>query len=220
MTTSGPPPGPRGFDALRARREQLGLSLADVAAATRINAAYLEALEQGRLDALPEGPYRSAYLRAYREILDLEEPPVPEVTEHTSPGDRAARRVPLWAVRVVAGLALAAMVAVATWQVVGEVDADESEAPTEVVPAGPDQRVAVRARRTTRVRVLVDGEEAFNGRIPAGERMEFAGEDRVEVELTAAEAARVEYNGDVVVPQGRQDVPRRLVFIDDLGGGG
>jgi cytoskeleton protein RodZ len=52
-------------------REERGLTLADVAMATRIRMRYLAALEEERFDELPAG-YARAFLRTYAAYLDLD----------------------------------------------------------------------------------------------------------------------------------------------------
>src|SRR5437588_9829304 len=59
-------------DDLRRQREALGLDLADVAAAVRINPAYLAALEAGRPDELPGAVYAIGFIRAYADHLGLD----------------------------------------------------------------------------------------------------------------------------------------------------
>jgi len=59
-------------DELRARREALGLDLAEVAAAVRIKQAYLAALEAGRPDELPAPVYAIGFMRAYADHLGLD----------------------------------------------------------------------------------------------------------------------------------------------------
>jgi len=63
---------PDGYGAsLRRRREELGLSLDDVAASTRIRKTYLQALEEERLEVLPGGAYAVGFLRIYTRQLGL-----------------------------------------------------------------------------------------------------------------------------------------------------
>lgn len=63
---------PDGFGArLRQRREELGLSLDDVAASTRVRKTYLQALEDERLEILPGGSYVVGFLRIYARQLGL-----------------------------------------------------------------------------------------------------------------------------------------------------
>lgn len=58
--------------ALRAVRLDKGLALADLAEKTRVRKAYLEALEEMRLDALPSRPFTIGYIRAYATALGLD----------------------------------------------------------------------------------------------------------------------------------------------------
>ncbi len=58
--------------ALRAAREFRGLSLQDVADATRIRQSYIEALEALRLDELPSRPFTIGYVKSYAKVLGLD----------------------------------------------------------------------------------------------------------------------------------------------------
>lgn len=57
---------------LRAERQRRQLSLADVAAALRIQHAHLAALEEGRTDDLPGPTYAIGFLRTYSDFLGLD----------------------------------------------------------------------------------------------------------------------------------------------------
>lgn len=65
-------------DVLRARREELGWKLPDVAAWLRIRLPYLEALEAGRAAELPGSAYAIGFLRTYAKTLGLESEPLVE----------------------------------------------------------------------------------------------------------------------------------------------
>lgn len=89
-------------EALRAAREEQGLSLEDASAATHIRIEYLKALEQGETAALPDEIVARGFLRNYARYLGLESesllPPSQEdVVEHpASPQDGEALDVPLY----------------------------------------------------------------------------------------------------------------------------
>ena len=191
---------------LRQAREEQGLSLEELERQTRIPLVHLEAIEEDRLDDLPEGPYREGWLRAVHHHLGVPMPDNPS-EEVEAPGRQ------LWVVRgITTALAVAlAGLAVYTWQLTWQDDETDRVA----VVAPPDQHVSIVAQRSTRLVVRVDGEVAFDDELPGGQKREFSGHDRVEVELEAADRAKVLYNGDRIVPQGRQDRPRTLVFHDD-----
>ena len=57
---------------LREARERLGWDLGEVAAALRIKIAYLQAIEDGRISALPGNAYALGFLRTYATTLGLD----------------------------------------------------------------------------------------------------------------------------------------------------
>ena len=59
-------------EALKAVRLDKGLTLAELADITRVRRAYLEALEEMRLEALPSRPFTIGYVRAYATALGLD----------------------------------------------------------------------------------------------------------------------------------------------------
>ncbi|MBA2322238.1 MAG: hypothetical protein H0V89_13920, partial [Deltaproteobacteria bacterium] len=161
---------------------------------------------------LPAGPYAAAYVAALEEHLDTTVSAAP-------PPAAPPRGIPLRGVRWIAAGALVAMLASIAWQIAAIQGATLPPIPTQ--PAAPvrDQRVVLVTRRTVEVAVRVDGEEKVRRIVPGGETLTFEAFDRVEVDLPAVDAVRVEHNGATIVPQGRQDHPRTLVFADDAGSG-
>jgi cytoskeleton protein RodZ len=58
---------------LKRERELRGVSLDEIAAATRIKTSFLEALENGRWDQLPGGAFNRGFVRATAHFLGLDE---------------------------------------------------------------------------------------------------------------------------------------------------
>jgi cytoskeleton protein RodZ len=58
---------------LKRERELRGVSLDEIAAATRIKTSFLEALENGRWDELPGGAFNRGFVRATAHFLGLDE---------------------------------------------------------------------------------------------------------------------------------------------------
>ncbi len=198
---------------LRARRVECGLSLDTVAERTRIPVAYLEALEDERVDELPAGPYREAYQRAYARVLELDLEPVPE------PPPEPHHAVPLWGVRVVAvSLALGMMVGLA-WQARAWWRAQEAEAAriaeNPPPPALPDQHVVVKLQTISRLQIEVDGVVVHDRRFAEGAVLEMDAHDEVAVLVDPGGKVTVRHNDRYVEPQGSVRYPRRLVFLDD-----
>ncbi len=59
-------------DRLRAAREDRGLSLAEVAARTRVNVRNLGAIEAGAFEGLPAAPYSVGFVKAYAREVGLD----------------------------------------------------------------------------------------------------------------------------------------------------
>lgn len=68
---------------LRKARERSRLTLEQIASDTKIASRYLDALEQGNVEALPGGMYRRAMLRAYADAIGLDKEAALERFERT-----------------------------------------------------------------------------------------------------------------------------------------
>ncbi len=205
---------------LRQRRVELGLSVHDVAEATRVPPAHLQALEEDDLEALPAGPYAAAYHRTVRAFLDLE-PTVgeiswrsatdPSTSSPAAPAGGPRRSGPPLAVLRVFALISTAALAMLSISALLPVLRSATPDPTG---GGAAQRLIVRAVRNTPVRVWVDGELRQDGELAGGSERPFDGH-RIEVEVDAVEDVKLTWNGEWLRPQGQQKAPRRLVFVDD-----
>ena len=81
--------------ALRATRQRTGRSLQDLSDITRIKRAYLEALEEMRLEDLPSRPFTIGYVSAYARALGLDETAAVERFKHDVPSDTEPLRAPV-----------------------------------------------------------------------------------------------------------------------------
>ncbi len=120
---------------------------------------------------------------------------------------------PLWVVRTLALVSLAALLLLAGvtgWDRVRAILAPQRGASTAL-----DQRLAVVARETTHLIVTTDGTVMLDREVAGGEELVFEARDRIEISIEAASDVGLTWNGDALVPQGRQDVPRRIVLVDD-----
>ena len=129
---------------LREARERLGWDLGEVAAALRIKLAYLDAIEDGRLSALPGNAYALGFLRSYATALGLdaddvtrrfrlEAADVNRRPDLSFPSPVPERGVPTSAA-ILVGL-MVVVVAYGAWYRFG----DHETIPTHSVPAVPAQ---------------------------------------------------------------------------------
>lgn len=135
---------------LRAARLRLGWALPDVANGLRIKLAYLEAIEEGRLSALPGNAYAVGFVRTYATSLGLDPDEVArrfraeaqemnKKTELTFPAPVPQRGVPAGAV-VLLGLLIAAGAYVGWYRYTGSSD-DARVTPIATPP--PDRLAAL-----------------------------------------------------------------------------
>lgn len=144
-------PGTVG-ERLRASREALGLSLADVAARTRIPLRHLEAIETSKFEGLPSVTYAVGFVRAYARAVGADEVALArdaraEVANTTRAKPRYEpyevadpARVPTRGVAIVAaGLGLAMLVLAILWFASGRLRGGDAgrQAPPPVVAAVP-----------------------------------------------------------------------------------
>lgn len=219
--------------AIRTRRTDLGLSLDDVAAATRIPVAHLRAIEEGEYDKLPSGPYAAGYVRTLCDYLRVEDLDLPSVPVPTYPPPRATTprtsdasdpgavwvQGPslAWVQRLalVSAMGLFALVISVLLQVTNPLD------PTLPLPEGEDQVLEIKAQARTHVRMVADGEVVLDKVLAPKEAHTVTWREAVSVDVQAVADVRLAWNGTRIRPQGQQRTPRRLVFVEDriaLGG--
>jgi cytoskeletal protein RodZ len=87
--------GPDLGAALRAAREFRGLTLGDVADATRIRQSYIEAVEDMRLEELPSRPFTIGYVKSYAKLLGLDGDDAVARFKLDAPDDNEPLRAPV-----------------------------------------------------------------------------------------------------------------------------
>ncbi|MDR3506735.1 MAG: helix-turn-helix domain-containing protein [Caulobacteraceae bacterium] len=87
--------GPNTGAALRAIREFYGLDLEALTQTTRVRRAYLQAIEDMRLDHLPSRPFTLGYVRAYAAALGLDADQAVARFRYDAPADDQTLRAPV-----------------------------------------------------------------------------------------------------------------------------
>lgn len=62
-----------GILGVRFWRQQRGISLETIAAATKLSVRHLEAIESGEFGRLPGGIYNTSYIKQYARAIDFDE---------------------------------------------------------------------------------------------------------------------------------------------------
>jgi transcriptional regulator with XRE-family HTH domain len=198
---------------LAERRGERGLSIEQVASATRIRAEHLRALEADEPMKLSAPVYAKGYLRTYANYLGLDPEPLVEVLR--SPVQQPDRGLGLGTIAgrprvvltapAVAAVGLVLLCAAFAFYAWRQIEADQRPAIT--VPTGqqaavppatqlpspsPQPRpivVGVRVTDAVWLNVIVDGKSAYtdSGKIlPAGSEVYFTG---IDVKITSGKAA-------------------------------
>ena len=123
---------------LRRERELRNVSLRDVADATKISIRFLEAIEQDRVEVLPGGIFRRAFVVQFAKYLGLDAERLAVEFEHVhgpsrapEPPPRAPRRAPPWRGLLLASGAVALGL---TWWTLSERAPSPGPAPVALPP--------------------------------------------------------------------------------------
>ncbi|WP_394646849.1 helix-turn-helix domain-containing protein [uncultured Sphingomonas sp.] len=228
--TGNPPPGTVGAR-LRAAREAQGLSVAEVAARTRVTQRFLEALEDDRLDLLPSPTYASGFARAYARAVGLDQAEIgrgirgelargamPMRQHHIEEIADPSRGPSRGLVIVAAGIALAVLILGVLWMSTGMFrgtqEAPEAAASPTVVarsapvpPPSPTPalgKVVLTAKNEVWLRVY-DGanKTLFTGTLQPGQTFEVpAGVDRPMLNIGRPDQLAITVDGRALPPLG------------------
>jgi cytoskeleton protein RodZ len=225
-------------ESLRRERELRGISLREIADATKISIRFLQALEQDRIDVLPGGLFRKTFVRQYAKHLGLDcerlvaeflyahgEPsPPPSVRRPESRG------LPLGTLATVAGLVVLGLVSfLKSRPAKGPVEAAEVSAtpvappPEHVYPAaettadpkGDPQNLVLTlsARESCWVAVQVDGQTVLNRVLTGGETETLEAEGEIVLSVGNAGGLSFSVNDRPGVPLGRAGEVKRNIVI-------
>ena len=142
--------------AFRSTRLGLGRTLQDVADATRIKRAYLEALEEMRLEDLPSRPFTIGYVRAYARMLGLDPDAAVARFKDDAPAEVEPLRAPVGVrkhsdvrLSLLFGGGALVVTAVLVWNVAQHAMTDETPPPPVVPDAAQPAPAAASAAPAT-----------------------------------------------------------------------
>ena len=209
---------------LRAARLKRGQSIEGIAAQTRIPKRYLIALEEDRLDDFPAAVYLRGFLNGYCDHLDLPFAPLwacvapaapdstapacapsistapnPAPVTYSAPTVKPAAAGPSAVGAIIFAVALAV---VGTAWILHDRAGAPPPKPAQTMPSAllpiskpVSTRVIVHALEDCWARVTVDGDVAFEGRIPRGAMMDWTPVKSMSLRAASAAALEVTKNG-------------------------
>lgn len=230
-------------ESLRRERELRGISLHEIAEATKISVRFLQALEQDRLDVLPGGSFPRAFVKQYARHLGLDPEKVAAEFQylHTEavpeePPAARPRRSPTPGALFLAGLVVAAVVLVIAYRRSGpEPPARGTQTHATPAPAVlPSDRVypppfpapaatptpareglvlTLTAQQSCWVQVRADGETVINRVLNEGETETLAAEGELVLSVGNAGGLVFRVNDLPGVSLGKSGEVRRNIVI-------
>ncbi len=197
-------------ETLRQERELRGVSLREIADATNISRRFLEAIENDRVEILPGGVFRRAFVRQYASYLGLDADRVVEDFKHAHPPEtKPPSRPPVGVSEgahpgtlfVVALVVLAAVLSLMKLRPQDTESSATAAAPPGVtVPQQPVDRVY---QPETSLAVEDDALVlTMNAQQSCWVKAEVDGDERLNRVLTAGESATIEADGEIVLSVG------------------
>lgn len=203
---------------LRERRQDRGLSLAEVEEATRIQRKHLEAFEEEAYERLPNGVYLRGLLRSYARYLGLDPEEIVALCQQgaeeegvrISPpvGVQPSRGAPLFTPDLLVGLAiLSAVILFGLWVYTQYIAPAAQPTPAPQPAQSPiltpkaistsSTEIAIKARIVERTWVMVnmDGRAAFEGIINEGEERTWIGKEQITIQSANAGGVLVSLQG-------------------------
>lgn len=209
-----------------------GVSLEEVANATRITTRNLEALENEQWAQLPGGVFNRGFIRSIARYLGLDEESLvaeyvmatndqPHMAVWADKGEARKRSPVPWVLTGLGALLVAAGFFLwRDWGLVRAAISGEAATPTTTAapaPAASTAQVAppavsvaepetlelkVDAVRGTTVKIVADGKTVLEGRIEARESRSFQAKEKFEISAGDSFALLLELNGQAVPPLG------------------
>ncbi len=219
---------------LRGEREQRGLSLGEVASATRIPLDILASLEAEPDAQLRPGSTIARWREQYVSFLQQR----PVVSDHLAEASESAEgtettvvtgsplRTPVGMARALAMGVAVAVVVLLGLKVISELWDSSAADGADVAPASEEQaaapeaepaahRLVVRAIEPSRMRAVADGEVIHDGVLLPRKSVAVEARRELSVELPDLTRVKIRYNDQALRPLGNLSAGRRLVFIDD-----
>lgn len=226
-------------ETLRRERELRGVSLREIADATKISVRFLQALEQDRLEILPGGMFRRAFVREYARFLGLDaERLVAEFVYAHSPegveaavqregraGSHAGPHTGAWVLAVFA-IVLLPLLGSKVWREHGRTNPAPVPTPVQVervyatpAPQAPDElprdgiALTLSAKERCWVAVRADGRTVLDRVLAEGESETVQAQG--EIVLSVGNAGGISFRVDdrPGLPLGRSGEVRRNIVI-------
>jgi len=227
---------------LRQVREDQLLAIEHVATKTMIQPRLLRAIEEGKLEHLPEPVYVRGFLKRYARELGLDAEAIAQafpVKKETSVQPKSWSEVPARQLRpyhlyaLYVALIMAAIAGLSYLLTRGPIRttataptptalpspelpsptvAEPSPAPATPEPPAMPVQVEVTMQEQSWMRVVVDGETEFEGMLNEGTQRTWTANEEVQIRAGNAGGVLVEYNNQPAVLMGDRGTVQQVIF--------
>lgn len=210
---------------LKREREMRGVSLEEVAAATRISTRFLEAIENERWEELPGGAFNRGFIRSIARYLGLDEDDlVAEYAVETKGGNgHHAMESPVgmgrnWRPMAAAILVVVLIVACGLYAyhkygsgVVSRLHKNTATSSGAVnngnIAKSDGLALKIEASKGAHVTVVADGKMVFDGSLSENDVRQFQAASVFQITSSDASALLLELNGQIMPPIGATGKP-------------
>jgi transcriptional regulator with XRE-family HTH domain len=220
-------------ETLRRERELRGVSLREIADATKISVRFLQALEQDRLDVLPGGVFRRSFVKQYAKHLGLDADRLAaefvyahgEQVQEPAPSSNRREKAHPGTLFLIAAVGSAAVLSL--WKAAPERAQGIASAPLPprvVAPAAPAPAAAatvaeeglvitLQAQATCWIEARVDGQPAVNRVLEQGQSERLLAKTEIVLSVGNAGGLSFTVNDRQGLPLGKSGEVRRNIVI-------
>ena len=211
-----------------------GVSLEELSSATRINARFLIAIENGHWEELPGGAFNRGFIRSASRYLGLDEDGMVAEYSLETKGDgtwnaeirpirsrRNGKRLGIWGAALIlllAGLWLVGSKTIARLRAHRPTVSSATGIQKSGVAAGPAPGAAapleltVRGVSVARLRVVADGNTVADDSIQPNQEQHFRAKKSFQVSASDGSAVHLELNGHAVPQMGSSGLPGTITL--------
>jgi len=201
---------------LKRERELRGVSLEEIAAATRISTRFLEALENEQWDRLPGGAFDRGFIRSIARFLGIDEDGL--VAEYAYErksvddpwaGGHSGKIPRAWGSVVVVALLAVAVIAGGFWglehfrgaiaaRLRGRFAGSAAASGRATAPVPTPMTLTIRAIQTADLTVAADGQTVFAGILQQGDGKRFEAHETLKIASSDSTALQFTLNGQMI----------------------
>jgi cytoskeletal protein RodZ len=227
---------------LRRRREDKQISLERIESTTRIRQSFLQAIEAGNIDKLPEPVYIRGFIKQYAEALDLDGTelansfPLEDYRQSLKPVGvslppaqlQTSHLYAIYILLIIGAVSILSQTLSNSDFQIGQTTQSQPplpvanvakpKAPAKVKPVATPKKqtkpveIGMTFKEKSWIRVIADGKKAFEGELPQGTQRTWTANNRLSFRVGNAGGVLVNYNQEEAKPLGESGQVQEVTF--------